>query len=144
MAYRINLTQKQEIRLKKIVKDNQHNTNLLKRAYCILLKNEGQKNENITRLLDIHEDTIADWSKIYLKRGLNRLLEYHYDQRRKSKLDPYRARIKRLAKKKKIQTIRQLQKAVRERLHLEVEYSWLYRYCVKYGIYNELRNKKLH
>ena len=72
MAYRVILSEIQELELKDIVKNNKANPNLLKRAYCILLKNEGQQNENIVRLLGIHEDSIADWTKIFLRRLLMR------------------------------------------------------------------------
>jgi len=141
MAYHINLTKKQEQRLRKIVRENQGNKNLLKRAYCILLRNDRQNNENITRLLDIHEDTIADWVRIYTKRGLDELLTYKYHKRRKSGLDKYRSQIKRIASREKITTIEQLQAAIEEKLSIRVEYSWLYRYCVKNSIYLILKKK---
>ena len=141
MAYHINLTKKQEQRLRKIVRENQNNKNILKRAYCILLRNDGQNNDNIIRLLDIHEDTIADWVRIYSKRGLDELLNYKYHKRRKSKLDKYRSRIKRIASRKKITTISQLQAEIEEKLSLRVEYSWLYRYCVKNSIYSVLKER---
>lgn len=142
MAYRINLTAKQEKRLRSFVHEHKDNKNLLRRAYCILLRNEGQSNENITRLLGVHEDTIADWLRIYQSRGLNELLTYKYHKRRKSKLDKYRSRIKRIASQKKISTIEQLQEAIEEKLALRVEYSWLYRYCVKNSIYTVLKRKR--
>jgi len=141
MAYHINLTNKQEQRLRRIAHENQGDKNLLKRIYCILLRNDGQNNENITRLLDIHEDTIADWVRIYTKRGLDELLTYKYHKRRKSKLDAYRSQIKRIASRKKTTTIEQLQEAIEETLSIRVEYSWLYRYCVKNSIYSILKNK---
>jgi transposase len=141
MAYRINLTDKQEKRLRRFVHEHKENKNLLRRAYCILLRNEGQKNENITRLLNVHEDTIADWLRIYRTRGLDELLTYKFHKRRKSKLDKYRSRIKKIASRKKISTIEQLQEAIEEKLSLKVEYSWLYRYCVKNSIYSLLKNK---
>jgi len=141
MAYQINLTAKQEQRLRKIVLEHKDNKNLLKRAYCILLRNEGQKNENITKLLDVHEDTIADWTRIYTQRGLDELLTFRFHKRRRSKLDPYRSRIKRLASRKKITTIKMLQGAIEEKLSIRVEYSWLYRYCIKHSIYSVLKDK---
>jgi len=139
MTYRINLTEKQEKKLRRIVSENQGNPNILKRVYCILLRNEGQKNENIIRLLDIHEDTIADWSKIYVRRGLNALLTFRYSKRRKSKLSKYKARIRRIAEKKSVTTIEELQKEIKEHFELDVEYSWLYRYCKKNGIYSKMK-----
>ncbi len=138
MAYKVNLTDKQERKLKQIVRENKGHPNILKRVYCILLRNEGQKNENITKLLDIHEDTIADWTKLYLRQGLDGLLTFRYHKRRKSKLNRYRARIRRLAAKKSVNTIEALQAEIKEKFSLEVEYSWLYRYCKKNGIYLHL------
>ncbi|MBI9053865.1 MAG: hypothetical protein JEY96_08615 [Bacteroidales bacterium] len=142
MSYRINLSSEEELEIRNVIRESQHKKNILKRAYCILLKNEGQKNENIIKLLDIHEDTVADWSKIYIVKGLNGLLNYKYSERRKSKLNPYRNQIKRMASAKKIKTIEQLQLKVKDKIGIEVEYSWFYRYCKKYGIYKILKETK--
>jgi len=139
MAYRIRLTHEEEAKLRQIAKENQHKKNVLKRIYCILLKNEGQKNVNITQLLGIHEDTIADWIKIYLKKGIEGLLKYKYAQRRKSQLHPHKARIKRMAAAKSVKTVEQLQHKVKKNLGYDIEYSWFYRYCKKYGIYQVLK-----
>jgi transposase len=139
MAYRVNLTRKQEQRLRQLVHDNKDNPHILKRLYCVLLRHEGQSNENITKLLDIHEDTIADWLRIYVSRGLPGLLNFRYHKRRKSRLNKYRARIMRIAGKKSVKTVEQLQQEIREKLGVEVEYSWLYRFARKNGIYSKLR-----
>jgi len=142
LIYRINLSSEEELEIRKVIRESQNKKNILKRAYCILLKNEGQKNENIIKLLDIHEDTVADWSKIFITRGLNGLLNYKYSERRKSKLHPYRSQIKRMASAKKIKTVEQLQLKVKDKIGIEIEYSWFYRYCKKYGIYKILRESK--
>ncbi|PLX14224.1 MAG: hypothetical protein C0597_10365 [Marinilabiliales bacterium] len=142
MGYRINLTSEEETELKHLVKKNQNKQNVLKRIYCILLKNEGQKNVNITQLLGIHEDTVADWTKIYLQKGIDGLLRYKYSERRKSQLHPYKARIKRMALAKSVKTIEQLQLKVKKNLGIEIEYSWFYRYCRKYGIYKVLKETR--
>ena len=142
MSYKIYLSIEDEAEIKKIIRENQNKKNILKRAYCILLKNEGQKNNNIIQLLDIHEDTIADWTIIYLKKGLNGLLKYKYSERRKSKLHPYKSQIKRMASAKSVKTIEQLQLKVKEKFGIEIEYSWFYRYCRKYGIYKILKKSK--
>ena len=142
MSYNVVLTGEQESELRSVVRENQKKKNILKRAYCILLKNEGQKNKNITQLLGIHEDTIADWTKIYLKKGLPGLLKFKYSERRKSKLHPYKNKIKRMAAAKSIRTIEQLQVKVNKELNISIEYSWFYRYCKKYGVYKILKDKK--
>ncbi len=142
MSYRIFLTSEEEQELRKLIKNNQNKKNILKRAYCILLKNEGQKNINITQLLNIHEDTVADWTKIYLKKGIDGLLKYKYSERRKSQLHPYRGKIKRMATAKSIRTVEQLQHKVKSNLGYDIEYSWFYRYCKKYGIYEVLKEKQ--
>ena len=141
MSYKVNLTQIQENELRKLVRENQNRKNILKRLYCILLKHEGQKNENITQLLGIHEDSIADWTKIYLKKGIEGLLKFQYTERRKSKLHPYKHQIKRMASAKSVKTIEQLRCKVKEKYHIELEYSWFFRYCRKYGIYKMLKKK---
>ncbi|MCK5168414.1 MAG: helix-turn-helix domain-containing protein [Bacteroidales bacterium] len=142
MSYRVNLTKEEETELKKLVKENQNRKNILKRAYCILLKNEGQKNINITQLLGIHEDTVADWTKIYLRRGIEGLLRFKYSERRRSQLHPHMSKIKRMATAKNIRTLEQLQQKVKTNLGFDIEYSWFYRYCRKYGIYKILKEKQ--
>lgn len=141
MGYQIILSYEEEADLRKLVKENQNKKNVLKRAYCILLKNEGQKNVNITQLLGIHEDTVADWTKIYLSKGIDGLLRYKYSDRRKSKLHPHKAKIRRMASAKSIRTVEQLQQKVKLTLGYDIEYSWFYRYCKKYGIYKVLKEK---
>jgi len=141
MAYKVNLSYEDEVALRKLVKESQNRKNVLKRAYCILLKNEGQKNVNIVQLLGIHEDTVADWTKIYLSKGIDGLLKYKYSDRRKSKLHPHKAKIKRMASAKSIRTVEQLQQKVKLTLGYDIEYSWFYRYCKKYGIYKVLKEK---
>ena len=142
MSYKVVLTEEQEDELRSVVRENQKKKNVLKRAYCILLKNEGQKNKNITQLLGIHEDTIADWTKIYLQKGIQGLLRFKYSERRKSKLHPYKNKIKRMAAAKSIKTIEQLQTKVNKELNISIEYSWFYRYCKKYGVYKILKDKR--
>ncbi len=142
MSYTINLTKEQEAELRNLVKENQNRKNVLKRLYCILLKNEGQKNINITQLLGIHEDTVADWTKIYLTKGTQGLLNYKYSERRRSQLHPYKAKIKRMASAKSVRTVEQLQQKVKVNLGYDIEYSWFYRYCKKYGIYKVLKETK--
>ena len=142
MSYRVNLTKEEEAELRKLVKENQNRKNILKRAYCILLKNEGQKNINITQLLGIHEDTVADWTKIYLRKGIEGLLRFKYSERRRSKLHPHRLRIKRMATAKNIRTVEQLQQKVKINMGFDIEYSWFYRYCRKNGIYKVLKEKQ--
>ena len=144
MAYKICLSSEQKAELKQIIRKNQNKQNVLKRAYCILLKNEGQRNENITQLLKIHQDSITDWIKIYLNCGIDGLLKYKYTDRRKSKLSPYKSRIKRMAAGKRINTIEQLQTKIKENLQIDIEYSWLYRYCKKNEIYNVLKKTKIN
>ncbi len=139
MSYRINLSHEEETQLRQLIKKNQSRKNILKRLYCILLKNEGQKNINITQLLNIHEDTIADWTKIYITKGTDGLLNYRYSERRKSKLHPYKSKIKRMASAKSVKTVEQLQYKVKDKLGFDIEYSWFYRYCRKYGIYKILK-----
>jgi transposase len=142
MSYRIKLSPEDESEIKRLIKENQNKKNVLKRAYCILLKNEGQKNENITKLLGIHEDTVADWTKIFIESGIVGLINFKYSERRKSKLHPYKNKIKRMASAKKIKTIEQLQHKVKDNLGIDIEYSWFYRYCKKYGIYKVLKDTK--
>lgn len=142
MAYSVRLTPRQEARMRRIIRENKGNPRVLRRVYCILLKNEGQKNKNIVQLLDVHPDTVTDWIRLYRRKGLPGLLNFGYHRRRQSALDPYRSRIRNIARLKSITTVRQLQCELQQRLSLSVEYSWLYRYCRKNGIYPWLREEE--
>ena len=44
-----------------------------------------------------------------------------------------------MASAKSVKTVEQLQQKVKNNLGFEIEYSWFYRYCRKYGIYNILK-----
>lgn len=138
--YRISLTPKQEKRIRELIREHRSQSQLLRRLYCLLLKNEGQSNSNITRLLGIHEDTVADWIRCYKQKGLPALLYFGYHRRRKSKLAPYKARIRQWARAKRTTTVAQLQQLIENRLGISVEYSWLYRWCRKNEILPLLRN----
>ena len=46
-----------------------------------------------------------------------------------------------MASAKSVKTVEQLQKKVKDKLGFDIEYSWFYRYCRKYGIYKVLKEK---
>jgi len=51
---------------------------LLKRIQCIKLRNEGMNNIDIGNFLLISDQTVSNWSQLYIKSGLQALLEWEY------------------------------------------------------------------
>jgi transposase len=54
---------------------------LLKRIQCIKLRNVGMNNLEIANFLLINDQTVSNWSQVYLKDGLQKLLEWNYKGR---------------------------------------------------------------
>jgi len=53
-------------------------TQLLKRIQCIKLRNMGMNNIDIGIFLLISDQTVSNWSQLYIKSGLQALLEWEY------------------------------------------------------------------
>jgi transposase len=51
---------------------------LLKRIQCIKLRNKGMNNLEIGEFLIISDQTVSNWSQLYLKKGLQELLQWNY------------------------------------------------------------------
>jgi transposase len=105
-----------------------------RRYHCLWLLNEGYLRGDIAKLLGVNIDTITDWIKLYNKEGLNGLGLLKYEGRRPSILDGVQDQIKDIVKNENIATIAELQERIKKKFQLEVEHSWLYRYCKKNSI----------
>ena len=133
MSYRLDLD---EIRLEEIsnLLKNQKDAKIYKRLIALKMKNQGITNQNISKILDVHIDTITDWFKIYLNKGLNELCQLNLQNRKKSKLDDHLAELKKLVEENTISTIAEFQNYISNIFGIEIEHSWLSRYCKKNSI----------
>jgi transposase len=134
MSYSIVLDSKELDEINKLMK-RQKDTKIYKRLVALKMKHQGISNHEISNILDVHIDTITDWLKLYIKMGLNGLCELHLRNRKKSRLDDHLEELRELVKEKTISTIAEFQNYISKLFGIEIEHSWLSRYCKKNSIY---------
>jgi transposase len=79
--------------------------------------------------------TIGVWVKIYLSGGIGALTDLNYEnQGPQSKLAEYEEEIDKLTDEEQIPTMTCLQQRIKELYGVEVEESWLFRWCKKKSI----------
>jgi transposase len=134
MSYLISLSSK-ELQEVDIALKAQKESKVYKRLVSLKMKNHGLSNKEIANILSVHIDTITNWHKLYISLGLKGLCELHLKNRKKSKLDIHINEIRGLAKEKTISTIAELQDNISKLYGIEIEHSWLSRYCKKNSIF---------
>ena len=115
-------------------KRKEKDVKLLRRYQCLSMLHENYPKKEISKILGIHVDTVTDWAKIYLTEGLSKLVVFNYEGRRPSCLDKIQDKIIGYVKSDCISTIAHLQFTLKEKHQLEIEQSWLFRYCKKNSI----------
>ena len=133
MSYSIKLDNKELENINKQLKI-QRDAKVYKRLIALKMKHNGISNHEISNILDVHIDTITDWFKLYINLGLNSLCELHLKNRKKSKLDDHLEELKVLIEEKTISTIAEFQNYISNLFGIEIEHSWLSRYCKKNSI----------
>lgn len=133
MSYKIKLSNKDAVELKRLLRETE-SSKALKRYQCIHFKEQGFKNMDIAMLLCVHIDTITDWLKVFLEKGLKGLREFDYEGRRVSVLDNYKQEIKSHVDKNIVSSVKELQGHIKKTHDVVVEHSWLFRYCKKNSI----------
>jgi len=108
---------------------------IYRRLQFLYLKYKGKINKEISGIIGVCVDTITDWSRLYIEKGLNGLCEPINFNKRSSKIDDYIDTIKRDIKKNTISTLAELQNWIKTEYSLEIEMSWLWRCCKKNSIY---------
>lgn len=104
------------------------------RLQCIYLVHIGKKHKEIIDILSVNKNSVTDWVKIYSDKGIDELSRpINYD-RRSSKIDKYIDKIKQDVKDNMISTLAELQDWISEKYSIEIEKSWLFRYCKKNSI----------
>jgi transposase len=133
MSYSIILNTKELDEINKLMK-NQKDAKIYKRLIALKMKHYGISNHDISNILDVHIDTITDWLKIFIGKGLISLCELHLKNRKKSQLDDHIEDLKNLVEEKTISTIAEFQNYISNIFGIEIEHSWLSRYCKKNSI----------
>jgi transposase len=133
MSYSILLGTHELGEISKLMKQRK-DTKVYKRLIALKMKHLGISNIDISSVLDVHIDTITDWFKLYINFGLSGLCELHLKNRKKSKLDDVRDELSKLVEEKTISTISEFQNYISNLFGIDVEQSWLSRYCKKNSI----------
>ena len=133
MSYTIKLSTSDANELKRLLRETE-SSKVLKRYQCIHFKQQGIKNKDIAILLCVNIDTVTDWLKVFLEKGLKGFGEFDYEGRRISVLDDYKQEIKSYVDKNIVSSVKELQGYIEETYHVAVEHSWLFRYCKKNSI----------
>ena len=108
---------------------------IYRRLQCIHFKDLGLKHSIIASSLSVHIDTITDWLKLFNTAGFDGLCKLDYDNRRISKLDSVQSQMKQYIDDNMIGTISQLQSYLLSVHQINIEQSWLFRYCKKNSIH---------
>ena len=133
MSYQVILS-KIDLDIIKTKKRKERDAKLLRRYQCLSMLHEKYPKKEIAKLLGVNIDTITDWVKIYTQSGLAGLGLFKYEGRRPSSLDQIKDELVDLIKKENINTMVQLQGKIKSSYKLDVEESWLGRYCKKNSI----------
>ncbi len=130
MSYQVILSEI-DLAIIKTKKRKERDAKLLRRYQCLSMLHENYPKKEVAKLLGVNIDTITDWVKIYTKSGLAGLVLLKYEGRRPSSLDQIKDVLVDLIKKENINTMVQLQGKIKSSYKLDVEESWLGRYCKK-------------
>lgn len=133
MSYTLNLSSSDLVEVNNAMK-REKESKVFKRLVALKLTLTGLSHKEIASTLNVHIDTITDWLKIYINHGLDALCELHLEHRKKSKLDEHKEEIQNLIKVETISTIAQLQNYIKQLYGIQIEHSWLCRYCKKNSI----------
>lgn len=129
----ITLNTDQQIELKKR-KQCERNNKIYRRYLYVEMSQAGMTNLKIAKLLGVCNDTLTIWKKIFEEAGLAGLAELNYEGRRISKLEKYKDVILTKIKADNVATLKQLQSFLKVEQQVEIELSWLYRFCKKNSI----------
>jgi transposase len=125
---------KDDLNIIKIKRKTEKKVKFLRRYQCLWMLNEQYFKKDIANILGVNIDTITDWIKIYNKSGLAGLGLLNYEGRRPSQLDKVKETILKTIENKNVSKIKDLQAILLAEHKIEIEHSWLFRYCKKNSI----------
>lgn len=116
-------------------KRTEKKSKIYRRLIAIEQRLQGKSCKDIAKELDVCIDTLSDWTNIYESGGLQALQGLHYEGRRTSKLKEYETEMRIHIKTESVRTLEELQGWLQKKFSLEVEHSWLFRFCKKNSIF---------
>jgi len=134
MSYKLNITKDQIEELRAIQKKTT-NVKIYKRLQCLLFISKEYSKSEIADVLDVSNNTITTWIKIFSKGGLELLTTLDYKNRKRSKLFDIKEDIRKYIKAELPSKVAQVQDWIRRNYDIEIEHSWLYRYLKKNSIF---------
>ena len=93
MSYKLNITKEKIDELRASQKKTSH-IKIYKRIQCILMISKGYSKSEIADIIDVSNNTVTTWLKIYTKGGLELLSTFDYKDRKKSKLSDIKENIR--------------------------------------------------
>ena len=133
MAYSIDLTPKEVLELKQL-RRSERDGKILRRYQCVWMAHEKFPKKEIASTLGVNIDTITDWIKLFNKNRLGGLSKLHYEGRRPSSLDAVKDLLLKHIREQSVSKLSELQDFLLKTHSIEVEHSWLSRYCKKNSI----------
>jgi len=130
MSYKVNLSKEQIEELRAIQK-TVSNVKIYKRLQCISLISKEYSKSEIADILDVSNNTITTWLKIFAKGGVELLTTFDYKDRKKSKLFEIKEDIRKYINTELPSKVAQVQDWIKRNYDIEIEHSWLYRYLKK-------------
>ena len=134
MRANIKLTEREEKELRECKRKERRNK-VYRRYLYVEMSNKGITNLEIASILGVCNDTLTDWKCIYDESGLKGLSQLNYEGRKESKLNPYKEELREKVKKEEISKLKEIQHFLQEKYSIEIEQSWLSRYCKKNSIF---------
>ena len=121
-------------------KKKEQNAKIFKRLIAIEMRGCGRKCKDIGNILGVCIDTLADWTNLFLKGGIEALCQLEYEGRRPSKLEPYMEAMRKKVEEDSVVTISQMKAWLEKEYQIIVEESWLSRFCKKNSIFRTKRH----
>lgn len=128
--YRIELTDIEKSELKIKIKKSS-NAWITKRYQTILMRNDELSSSQIADYVSTDVNTITNWVKLYVSGGLSELETLNLENRRESKLESFSEEINSYIEANEVVSIKQLQAWLLKEHQVEVEKSWLRKWCKK-------------
>ncbi|MFH1232855.1 MAG: helix-turn-helix domain-containing protein [Patescibacteria group bacterium] len=131
--YKIKLSNSELSKLKS-KKKQEKDKKIYLRLQCIYLSHKGKSHKEIVENLGVNKNSVTEWIKTYIEKGIDELSRPIDYNRRISKVDDYIDKIKDDVKENAISTLAELQDFIKEKYSIEIEQSWLFRCCKKNSI----------
>jgi len=124
-----------ELKEIKALKGKEKNVKIYKRLSALELQAYGAKCKDVAGMLGVCIDTISDWNNLFLSGGVKAVCNLNYKGRRISKLEKHKDVLKEYVENKVVPTLSEMKEWLKEKHNVEVEESWLYRFCKKNSIF---------